>query len=153
MLGIVFNYSGVRAEGFNAAIKKPVDVSKATSTERSEILPSATEIKNFFYEQVKSLSIFAEPINSSQLGIQSSNFLTSLMSSTRKSSLSKYRTSKLFELGMNMTISPKISWGAEVSISKYNNNFKSESKPKVPVTGFRLKPDIYTFQVGLKYKI
>jgi hypothetical protein len=159
MLGIVCNYSGVRAEGFNTSIKKsldtkkPLDARKIASTEESTILPSANEIKTFFYEQIKSLSIFAEPINSSQLRVQSSNFLSALMNSAKQEPPSKYRASKVFELGMNMAISPKISWGAEVSVSKYKNNFESEAKPKPPLKGFRLRPDIYTFQVGLKYKI
>lgn len=154
ILGIVSNCSDVMAEGFNASIKKSLDSNHGTTVENGKVLSSADEVKKFFYEQIKSLSIFAEPTNNSQpVGLSRSNFLNALMNSTKKEPPSKYRASKLFEMGMNMAISSKMSWGAELSVSKYKNNFETEVKSKQPVTGFRLKPDIYTFQVGLKYKI
>ena len=154
MLGIVYSCSEAKAEGATGAlIGKPLDSPKVVPLEDYKVLPSADEVKKFFYEQIKSLSIFAVPNDYSQQAFQSSHFLTAWVTVNQKEPASKYRVSKLLEMGMTLPINPKMSWGAEVSISKYKNNFETETKPKRPATGFRLKPDIYTFQIGLKYKI
>ena len=70
-----------------------------------------------------------------------------------KEPTAKRQMAHLLEFGLRIPLAPKISWGAEVTVSQSKNSSLDEIPQKRSWAGLRLKPDLYTFQIGLKYKI
>ena len=112
------------------------------------------DITNYLLHSIKSVKIFVEPIIPPKSNLRLPPLIESLIvPSVLQQAPSKHRAAKMLEMGMHIPLNQKFSWGAEVAVSKYKNNLTSETQQKRPLAGLRLKPDLYTFQISLKYKI
>lgn len=117
--------------------------------QKDSYISKVLDISNYFLSSLRNLKVFVE----SRADVRLYSLMEPLSVPSSSQIPSKYRAAKLFEMGMNMSLNQKFSWGAEVAVGKYKNNLTPDIQQKRPLAGLRLKPDLYTFQISLKYKI
>ena len=111
------------------------------------------DVSSYLLSSLKNIKVLVEHVSLAKPDVRPHSLAESSTIPSSPQAPSKHRAAKMFEMGMHMPLSQKFSWGAEVGVSKYKNNLTSEIPQKRPLAGLRLKPDLYTFQISLKYKI
>lgn len=130
--------------GFTRLFCGGVSASEISGSQDSCLITVYNAISNSIFEHLNKVHITIDGAHS--LGLLSKNKITN------KGLLSNYQSSKILEMGMNMIVDQKFSCKAGVFLSKNQHLYKTESKSK-SLTSLRIKPDLYTFQIILKFKI
>ncbi|RZI45340.1 hypothetical protein [Candidatus Finniella inopinata] len=111
------------------------------------------EVGNYIASSFQAVKVFVESAGPFKPDVSQHSPKESLVVPLAPQIAKKPQGAQILEMGMNVPVGQKFSLGAEIGISKYKNNIAQEVPQKRPSAGLRLKPDLYTVKVGLKYKI
>ncbi len=134
--------------------RSPLTLTSMTFEKSYSFFLQAKAMCGHFWDKLKSFDItpYAMSFADSQTYPQKV-FVSSLSSPLKDSVLDKAPSTRLLEFGLSVPLDSKIEWGAGIAVEKYKTGFMNDTSPKRPSVGLRLKPDLYTLQIGLKYKI